>query len=298
VRIWRPLLSAQGNALILALGLSAFAGVISLEIYRRSEVTAKRSEQAQFKDQTRVFMEAVASNLQNPEACTQALYNRVITPGAAVPVSLNYKYDRQYLPAELTTENGREVIQGMVADIIEIYTPGTHDMQTRIHELPGELRRFRASLRAVFRSTEDPKLTYVNWRKEPLTDLDLGLPFYVWVNDANQIQSCFGINSAGSFCNWYRGYYHVIPPPGAPLAHSLSCRQTVHMEIAAYPIPAPNQKIGTCRYAGIRPPGQCPPSSFVPGAGVNSNPWQPDYSLSISDGSLGFTPWDLCLQCE
>ncbi|NJM09836.1 MAG: hypothetical protein HC883_02780, partial [Bdellovibrionaceae bacterium] len=74
----RPSLSQSGNALILTLALSAFVAVISMEIFRRSDITAKRSEQAQFKDETRVVMEALASNLQNPEACTRMLYDQPI----------------------------------------------------------------------------------------------------------------------------------------------------------------------------------------------------------------------------
>lgn len=270
----------------MALALSAFIGVITVEMFRRAEITALRSQQAQFKDETKIILEAMASNLQNPESCTRMLFNQVLSPGMVAPVTLNYKYEvPTFRPTETTIADGTEVTNGIVAGRVEVFIPGVPDLNTRVAEIPTPVRRFRASLRTVWRSTLTPQLASVNWHSDMIGN-DFGLPFYVWIDDANQIKSCFGINSAGTVCNMALGYYHVAPPGNPPLEHALSCRQTGFMTTD----PTGAGARGACRFGGVRPTGTCPGNAFVvPG---------PQYAWPMQDGTQGYTPMEFCAQCE
>lgn len=306
--------SERGNALLMALALSAFVAVISMEMYRRAGLTAARSQQAQFKDETRLIMDAFASHVQNPETCTRMLYNQQIAPGTAngTPVTLNYIYDPLAVPGSTTLTTESVVTTGIKLLGVEVFAPGIADRYDEVMDLGGTVRfyrRFRGSLRAAFASTGSPvanRLAPANYRSDSVLGTDFGIPFYVWVDENSQIKTCFGINSAGAVCNLARGYYHVEPPGTPQFNHQLSCRQTGFMteesDAAAVPASPLNDK-GTCRFVGFASPGGCPADPFVPGI---------PYEFRIHDGRgsgftftfpRGFTPTGaqpsvICTQCQ
>lgn|GEM_PF-6941216 len=290
----RPSLSQRGNALLLVLSLSAFVGLIAMEMYRRSEVTGQRSQQALFKDETRVVMEAIASNLQNPETCTRMLFNAQVTPATAsnidgTPVTLNYVYDTQMNPPATNLTTGAVVTPGMVLARLDIFVPALPDRATRLAEIPGIQRRYRASLRAAFRSQTNGKLATVNYMRDTILGTDLGLPFYVWVDENRQIKSCFGINSAGAVCNLQRGYYYEQDPAAGYRNHEWACRQTGFMTDDIDSSGNPVNLRGSCRFAGIQSPGGCPVSSF---------PSVSPIEIKFQDGSAGNKPRVFCMQCN
>ncbi len=299
----------RGNALLAALALSAFVAVIATEIYRRADVTAMRSQQAQFKDETKVIIEAFASNLQNPESCTRMLFDQTIIPGAQTPVTLNYKYEQpSFNPAETTIADEVEVTNGIVAHTVEVFAQGVPELTTRVFQEPTLLRRYKASLRTTWRSKNIGKLAIVNWSTDVI-GTELGLPFYVWVDDANRIKTCFGVNSAGTVCNMALGYYYVAPPGSPPLAHQFSCRQTGAMSTD----PTGANPRGGCRFVGPRPNGTCPPDAFTApggqgyscmGGATATGPF--GFSFGMGDPCLMqdatpfgiYTPMNYCVQCD
>jgi hypothetical protein len=285
--------STRGSALLLALALAGFVAVLAVEIYRRAELTALRSDQAQFKDETRVVMEALAAQLQNPETCTRMLAGQVVTPGEidGTPVALNYVYDPTLQPP--TTNMTANVLATANMQIvgIEVFA-GIPDRQALVKlDETGAVRtfrRFRASLRASFRAPASPGLSAVNFRRDFILGTDFGLPFFAWVDESNVIESCFGINSAGAVCNLARGYYSV---PRSKTDPGLACQQTGFMaDFDAVGTMGPYQ--GACRFRGIASLNNC---SAAPNVVYDPGGIGYQYPLQIEPSNPGNT--SLCVQC-
>jgi hypothetical protein len=273
--------------------MAAFVAVLAVEIFRRAETTALRSDQAQFKDETRVVMEALAAQLQNPETCTRMLAGQVVTPGAldGAPVVLNYVYDTTLQPPTANMTANVLATANMLIVGTEVFA-GIPDRQAAVKlDAAGAVktyRRFRASLRASFRAPASPGLAAVNFRRDFILGTDFGLPFFAWVDDTNTIESCFGINSAGAVCNLARGYYSV---PRSKTDPGLACQLTGFMaDFDAVGTLGPYQ--GACRLRGIASLNNCSSDASVvydPG-GIGYQ-----YPLQIEPSNPGNT--SLCVQC-
>jgi hypothetical protein len=260
VQLKRMLRSQRGNALLMVLGVAAFVAAIGTEMYRRSEVTALRGKQAEFRDSTQLVMSTLESQLQNPESCTGLLSGQVLTPGAKSPVALNLTLDPGF-PGPI--QAGREILGNMTVAALALdpdpampMDPASFtDMRTQLKNSSGTLnpyRRFPVRLHATFQA-KDNSLVAIN-RVRTASGIDLGLPLYVWTDATNRITTCFGANSSGSFCNSMGGYY--VADGATPVDLPLRCRQSIYTESW---INGAFVNRGSCRFGGyVKTPTECP----------------------------------------
>ncbi|NJL24336.1 MAG: hypothetical protein HC902_03605 [Calothrix sp. SM1_5_4] len=298
-RIFEVTRSQAGNALILVLGAAAVIGLISVEIYRRLDLTLQRSRQSVFKDDVEIIMASIESSMQNPESCTAMLGGLPFTVGGSTPVTLNWTFDPNF-PGPLTT--GSEVTNNIVIgritlDPIDITEapptdPGTRtDMRTRILDGSGTLVQYirqPSRLHVSFHS-KDGSTVPIN-RIRTTGGLDLGSPVLIWADSSTQrISACFGRNSAGAMCNIIGGYYVADPTGATPLP--LRCRQSGYTEQFIGGGGPGFRNIGSCRFGGyVNNAAEC--STRFSGSVAVYNPHQ--IQMLWREFPLGY----LCMLCR
>ena len=224
----------RGNALMLALGCAAVVSAVSIEVWNRSELARHRNKQSSLKDDADVVREAIASRLQNPDDCTDALAGEALIPGQNNDITLHYVLDPDADPTATSLAAGTKVTtNGISVAALQLEVPAEDDFRTEILDVngvPTELRRYPAFLHAVFADPSGgwlPVNRTARLGPDGSKEMDLGIPFYVWALPpppvgSGQIQSCFGRNSAGTLCNELGGYFIPRVTP-----YDQSCRQSL-----------------------------------------------------------------------
>jgi hypothetical protein len=312
--------SNRGNAILMVLGLSVVVGIISVETYRRIGSTDTRARQSNLTDEADILMGSLRSRLDDPEACSELFHGAVLDPGNKSVVTLqrfvsgtwqSFVYDKT---AAGPFREGGEVIRGVKLPYFRLAAEAGPDMSTTVTMIPGTgatpmfLRRFRVWLPIAFETIDvwnaDPALRTVGGvrvnrmvkkKDASLTVADatkdnLDLSFLAWVNDANQIVSCHGVNSVAAFCNSIGGYYN----PGSPDAaeanprpdgdkrciQSGTQRQLMMSDGGVY-------NSGSCRGGGMSYDGDCTRWGYNFTATMMQQAW----------GSPFAAPTWICLNC-
>lgn len=187
----------------MVLGLIAFVGVASTEIFRRIELTAARNRQASFSDEVEILVGSLTTQLKAPESCTTILNGVSLVPGTAVVPTVAFRYGEAL---NSVFSQGAEVSNGIVVNDVKLLSATGPDMHTRISDAAGNpgplLSRYPVRLDMVF-GGKMPSVVPVN-----RTGLR-GIAFFAWTDPSGKILACFGGNSIGAMCNSVGGYYLV-----------------------------------------------------------------------------------------
>jgi hypothetical protein len=313
--LMRILRQQRGNALMLVLGAVAVVGVLTMEMYRRSENTLARARQNALKNSAEEIMSSLRGELQNPESCTILLAGLPFVPGGKTPVTLNWTYEAvnasgaSAFPGPLS--EGKLITTGVALGPITLdpetlgfrgqpappVDPATHaDMTTQIRDAAGALQtftRYPSRLHMYFYPAEQTAAgkAYIQagvyFRPGgPAGAVDEGIPLMVWTDAAGKISACFGPNSAGAFCNLLAGYYATDPAGPVPL--QLRCRQSFRTQQW---INGAFVNIGSCRNGGyVNNPAQCA-ARFSNGVTVYD-------AIQLQQNWNGMPQGYLCQECQ
>ena len=249
-RIWRPRRAQGGNVIIMVLGVAAVVGMMTVEIYRRSELLTASSQRNALRAHADTIMTSFGARLQNADTCSVLLRGQRLQPGVAAgsppPVNqlrMAYRLD----PNMATTiQSPEQVIPGVWLWNLGA-TLGARDMTAHVTvKTPAggietlDLDRYPGTLDAVFvsgpRGAPAAGLATIN-----RTGV-LGLPVYFWLNRAGGlIHSCFRANSASAVCNEMGGYFDPLETD-----YSFACVQSISVA-RVNPATGALANIGTAR---------------------------------------------------
>lgn len=248
--------NARGNIVILMIGLLAVAAAVSIEIYRRAEVSKQRADQVQFKQEAESLISAFASQISRQDSCTKMLGGFVFKPLSSNKAVLNFTYDPEF-PGPLV-ENS-EAAPGVILEQVSLDPDNVDavsgspmdpasgaDMRTRINEyLNEELTRYPVRLHLSL-ADKNGRASNVSRNTTLTGNTDLGLPFYLWTNKNGEVVTCFGRNSLAAFCNSVGGFF--LPRTVTGFAEHETCKQSIHTQMW---INTAWSSKGSCRYGGL-----------------------------------------------
>jgi hypothetical protein len=245
--------SALVPGFLLALSLLVIVGGIAFGFYKNAKAKAKILRQTGLRDQVELIVGSVEAHLRNPETCSEALKGFVLKPGAGAVPTLNFTYDPDVTQSQNTMTEDSEISPGILLHKLSVESDAVPDLRTQIGDMndrkytPIFLQRYSARLQMEFTTTEGQPIStqgVTHRRADGSQDFSSGIPLFVWVDADNQVQSCFGPESAGTLCNEFGGYF----VPGLK-DYQKSCRQSVYTEKIE-----PDGKvksIGSCRTGGF-----------------------------------------------
>jgi hypothetical protein len=216
----QTLLYALSFAILLAVLLAARANVQRVPVLK----------QVEFRNQTAAVIDRLTLELNEAEGCEPALAGQHVTPGQSQSILL----------AEPRMHSGQEIENGLVIEEMTLAT-GAADMKLQISDFGRAVARYPASLRFLFRSS-DNKIR-VNWKQSGPNEL--GIKLYVWLDATGKIVSCHSPNSAAAFCNTTNGFYW-----------RQECRPTLRVTSPAAADSSRESGFGTCRFNGFQ--AKCP----------------------------------------
>jgi hypothetical protein len=192
-------------------------------------------KQVEFRNQTAALIDRLTLDLSEAEGCEPALAGQHVTPEQSQSILLN-----------------EPQTQGLAIEEATLAT-GPADMKLQIRDFDRAVTRYPASLRFLFRSS-DNKIR-VNWKQTGSNEL--GIKLYVWLDATGKIVSCHGPNSAAAFCNATNGFYW-----------RQECRPTLRVTSPLAADSSRESGFGTCRFSGFQakcPFGQVSQASCVTG---------------------------------
>lgn len=187
-------------------------------------------KQIEFRDQTAAVINHWTLELSEAEGCEPALAGQHVTP----------EQSQSILLIEPEMHSGQEIEKGLVVEEMTLAT-GAADMKLQISDFDRAITRYPASLRFLFRSS-DNKIR-VNWKQ--IAKNELGIKLYVWLDATGKIISCHSPNSAATFCNATNGFYW-----------RQECRPTLRVTSPIATDSSRESGFGTCRYNGFQ--SKCP----------------------------------------
>lgn len=199
-------------------------------------------KQIEFRNQSAALMERLTLDLSEAEGCEPALAGLHVTPEQSQAVPLSQPSMRQ----------GQEIEQGLIVEEMTLDL-GSADMKLQISDFDRAITRYPASLRFLFRSS-DNKIR-VNWKRTG--EIELGIKLYVWLDATGKIVSCHSPNSVAAFCNATNGFYW-----------RQECRPTLRVTSPVAADSSHESGFGTCRFNGFQakcPLGQVSQASCVSG---------------------------------